>query len=220
MASGPITTWKIDGEKNGNSDKLHFLELQNHCSDCSHEIKRCLLLRRKAMTKLDSILKSRHIALPTKVYSQSYGFSSSHVWLWELNNKKCWTPKNYTFKLWCWRRLLRVPWTASRSILNEINYEYSLEELMLKLELQYFGHLTWRADSLEKTLMLRKIECRRRGWQRTRWLDGITDSVDRSLSKLLKMVRDREAWHATVHGVAKSDVTKWLNNNKLYLNMK
>ena len=89
MASGPITTWKIDGEKNGNGDKLHFLELQNHCSDCSHEIKRCLLLRRKAMTKLESILKSRHIALPTKVYSQSYGFSSSHVWLWELNNKKC-----------------------------------------------------------------------------------------------------------------------------------
>ena len=163
---------------NGNSDKLYFLGLQNHCS---HEIKRCLLLGRKAMTNLDSKLKSRDITLPTKVHLVKamvfpvvmYGCES-----WTI--KKAEHRKINSFELRCWRRLLRVPWTARRSnqsILKKISPEYSLEGLMLKLKRQYFGHLMWRTDSFEKTLMLGKIEVgRRRGWQRMRWLDGITDS--------------------------------------------
>ena len=147
--------------------------------DCSHEIKRCLLLGRKVMTNLDSILKTRDITLPTKVQLVDYGFSSSHVWMWKLDHKESWALKNWCFELWCWWILLRVPWTARRSnqsILKEISPECSLEGLMLKPNFQYFGHLMWRADSFEKTLKLGKIEGRRRrGWQRIRWLDGITD---------------------------------------------
>ena len=229
MASGPITKWQIDGGKMKNNGRLYFLGSKTTVNGkWSYEIKRHLLLGRKAVTILDNIFKSRDITLLTKVrivkvmvlsrlwFCQSYGCES-----WIIKKAEC--QRIDAFKLWCWRKLLRVLWTARRlnqSIRKEISPEYSLEGLMLKLKIQYFGHLMRRVNSLEKTLMLGKIESNRRSERQwIRWLDGIADSKDMNLSKLWEIVKDREAWHTAVHGVTKSQTHLQTEKQQQYPSM-
>ena len=207
MASSPITSWQIDRETMEIVTDFIFLGSKiTMDGDCSHEIKRSLLLRRKAMTNLDSVLKSRDITLLTRnhlVKAEVFPVVICGCESWTIKKAECW--RIDAFEVCCWTRFLRIPWTerkSNKSILKEINPEYSLEGLMLKLKLQYFGHQMWKADSLEKTLMLGKTEGkRRRGRQRMRWFDGIINSTDMNLSKFWEIVKDREVWHGMLQSM-------------------
>ena len=210
MASRPLTSWQTDGETMETVRDFIFLGSKITADgDCSHEIKRRLLFGRKAMTNLDSILKSRDITLLTKVHlvkTMDFPVVMCGCESWTI--KKAEHQRIDAFELWCWRRLLRVPWAARRSnwsILKEISPEYSLEGLMLKLQLQYFCYLLRRTDSFEKTLILGKMDgSRRREQQRMRWLDGNSDLMDMNLSKLWELLMDSKVWCASVHGITRS----------------
>ena len=216
MASGPITSWQIDGETVETMADFIFLGSNTTADgDCTHEIKRLLPFRRKVITNLDRILKSRDITLPTKVHLVKAIVFPVVMYGWESwTRKKAEHRKIDAFGLWCWRRLFRVLWTARRSnqsILKKISPGCSLEGLMLKLKLQYFGHLMWRADSFEKTLILGGIGGKmRRGRQRMRLLNGFTNSMDMGLGKHWELVMIREAWRAAIHEVTKSQT--WVSN--------
>ena len=215
MTSSPITSWLIEGETVEAVAYFTFLGSKIIADgNCSHEIKRHFLLGRKAMTNIDSIFKSRDITLPTKIHIVKAMIFPVVIYRYESwTIEKAEHQKIDAFELWCWRRLLRVPWTtrSNQSVPKKNNPEYSLKGLMLKLKLHYFDHLIWRTSSLENNLMLGKIEGRRRrGRQRIWCLGGITDSVDMSLHELQDIVKDREAWHAAVHGAPKS--WTWLSD--------
>ena len=217
MASGPITSWQIEGEK---VEAVTDFKITVD-GVYSHRIKRHLLFGRKALTKLDSILKSRDIILPTKVHIVKAMF----FWIvmyecesWTIKKADC--QRIYAFQLWCWRRLFRVPWAArsNQSILKETNPEYSLERLMLKLKHQWFDYSMWRVNSLEKTLILGKVEGKiRMGWQRMRKVASITDSLNMNRSKLQETLMDREAWHAAVNGVkSQTWLSDWTTNSNIF----